>query len=408
MSTPIETYNGFPRLSLQERERRFAAVRDRMKQRSIDCVVIRSDSSKWDAGSAEGRYLSHIGGNGEDGYVIFDIKEEPVFIIWGPDHISNWLEIQGWTKDIRPMVPSAADAIVKRIKELGREKGTIGLVGRLGSRLWRGEGRWPQGNHQILQRELPQAKFVDFDEELWAIMAIKSDEEIYCIERAMQIIEQALEGLYESARVGTRIPEVVGRVYGSILSAGSDSSIQVLFAAGERTPRVAGRIFPDRRLERGDMIINEITAKYCGYWAQVHAPISVGEPPRPEFQRVFEAAFAALQAGISALKPGITTMQLAQAVQKPVLEMGYDVNAMPLFKGMGTTIAEFPYSPTGVGLDATGKARSFEIQPGQVILFEPAAYDEKLKVGIHIGEQVVVTQDGCHRIGKRKLELKVT
>jgi hypothetical protein len=41
-------------------------------------------------------------------------------------------------------------------------------------------------------------------------------------------------------------------------------------------------------------------------------------------------------------------------------------------------------------------------------LFEPAAYDEKLKVGIHIGEQVVVTQDGCRRIGNRKLELKVT
>ena len=101
-------------------------------------------------------------------------------------------------------------------------------------------------------------------------------------------------------------------------------------------------------------------------------------------------------------------MQLAQAVQKPVVEMGYNVNAMPLFKGMGMTIAEFPYSPTGVGLDATGKARSYEIQPGQIILFEPAAYDEKLKVGIHIGEQVVVTQNGCRRIGKRKLELKVT
>ena len=111
MSTRIETFNGFPRLSRQERERRFAAVRDRMKQKGVDCVVIRSDSSKWDAGSAEGRYLSHIGGNGEDGYVIFDIKEEPVFIIWGPDHVSNWLEIQDWTKDIRPMVPSAANAI---------------------------------------------------------------------------------------------------------------------------------------------------------------------------------------------------------------------------------------------------------------------------------------------------------
>ena len=270
-----------------------------------------------------------------------------------------------------------------------------------------GAGRvgWPQGNHQILQRELSQATFIDFDEELWAVMAIKSDEEISCM-RAMQMIEQAVEAMYESARVGTRIPEIVGRLMEASWARARIRSIQILFAAGERTARVAGRIFPDRKLERGDIIINEITAKYCGYWSQVHAPISVGEPPRPEVQRVFDAAFAGLQAGLSALKPGITTMQLAEAVQEPVFQMGYNVNAMPLFKGMGTTIAEFPYSPTGVGLDATGKARSYEIQPGQIILFEPAAYDEKLKVGIHIGEQVVVTQSGCRRIGKRSSNSK--
>jgi hypothetical protein len=64
------------------------------------------------------------------------------------------------------------------VKELGRERATIGLVGRLGSRLWRGEGRWPQGNDQALRAELPDAAFVDFDEELWAEVAVKSAEEI--------------------------------------------------------------------------------------------------------------------------------------------------------------------------------------------------------------------------------------
>jgi len=68
----------FPRLSLQERDRRWAAVRPRMRRRCIDCVIIRSYSSKWDAGSAEGPYLTHIGGNGEDGYVVFDLEADPV------------------------------------------------------------------------------------------------------------------------------------------------------------------------------------------------------------------------------------------------------------------------------------------------------------------------------------------
>lgn len=379
-----------------------------MKQKGIDCIVIRSDSSKWDAGSAEGRYLSHIGGNGEDGYVVFDLKQDPVFIIWGPDHIANWLAIQDWTKDIRPMVPSAAKAVANRILELGLGNSTIGLIGRLGSRLWRGDGRWPQGNYESLRKELPNATFVDFDEDLWAVMAVKSEEEVACIEWAMGIVETGVNVLYEHAKPGVRIPEVAGKVYGAMVAAGSELGIQVLLAAGQPTPRVAARLFPDRKLERGDVIINEITGKYCGYCAQVHAPVSVGQSPRTEYQKVYEAALAALESGMAALKPGVSTIDLAEAVRRPVKERGYDSNVMPLFKGMGLTIAEFPYSPHGVGLDASGKPRSFTIQENMILLFEPAAYDEKLSMGVHIAEQVVVTRDGCRRIGKRKLEFRAT
>ena len=99
-------------------------------------------------------------------------------------------------------------------------------------------------------------------------------------------------------------------------------------------------------------------------------------------------------------------MELAEAVRKPVYDRGYAANAMPLFKGMGLTIAEFPYSPHGVGLDAAGKAQSTTIQKNMILLFEPAAYNEKLEMGIHIAEQFVVTHDGCRRLGKRDLGLK--
>jgi hypothetical protein len=157
----------FPRLSIQERDRRWAAVRARMRRRGVECVIVRADSSKWDAGSAEGRYLTHIGGNGEDGYVVFDADADPVFVIWGPDHVGNWREIQDWCPDIRPFTPSFAKTTAQRVRELGRGRSTLGLIGRLGSRLWRGEGRWPQGNYEALRTELPEATFVDFDEELW-------------------------------------------------------------------------------------------------------------------------------------------------------------------------------------------------------------------------------------------------
>ena len=397
----------FPRLSLAERDRRWAAVRARMRQREVGCVIVRADSSKWDAGSAEGRYLTHIGGNGEDGYVVFDLEADPVFVIWGPDHVANWREIQDWCPDIRPFTPSFARTTAGRVRELGRARSRIGLCGRLGSRLWRGEGRWPQGNHEALRGELPEATFVDFDEELWEEMAVKSAEEIAAIETAMAVTEEAVRVMAEHARPGVRVREVVGRMLGAMVSAGSDLGIQLLLSAGPRTPRVASRIFPERTLAAGDVIINEITGKYVGYHAQMHAPLSVGRPPAPEYRRLFDVALAALRAGEAILRPGLDTVELAQAVARPVSEAGLAANAMPLFKGMGATIAEMPYSPTGVGLGA-GLAQGTRLQAGMVLLFEPAAYDERTRTGLHISEQVVVTRDGYRRLGTLPLEFRST
>jgi len=397
----------FPRLSRQERDRRWKAVRARMRQRGVECVIVRSDSSKWDAGSAEGRYLTHIGGNGEDGYVVFDLEADPVFVIWGPDHVANWREIQDWCTDIRPFTPSFAQTTADRVRELGRARSTIGLVGRLGSRLWRGEGRWPQGNYEALRRELPEARFIDFDEDLWQEMAVKSAEEIQAIETAMAITEQAVEVMAQHARPGVRVKEVVGRMLGAMVSAGSDLGIQLLLSAAPRTPRVAGRIFPERALAAGDVIINEITGKYIGYYAQMHAPVSVGQPPTPEYRRLFDVALAALRAGEAILKPGLDTVALADAVRRPVLDAGLAANAMPLFKGMGVTIAEMPYSPHGVGLGA-GLPQGTTLQEGMVMLFEPAAYDERTRTGLHISEQIVVTRDGYRCLGKLPLEFRST
>jgi hypothetical protein len=43
-----------------------------------------------------------------------------------------------------------------------------------------------------------------------------------------------------------------------------------------------------------------------------------------------------------------------------------------------------------------------------VMLFEPAAYDERTQTGLHLSEQVVITRDGYRRLGKLPLEFRST
>jgi Xaa-Pro aminopeptidase len=398
--TPGRSETGFPRFSRPERARRFAAVRARMTRQGVDAIVIRSDSAKWDSGSAEGRYLTHIGGNGEEGYTVFDLREDPLFVIWGPGHIPNWRAQQDWTTDIRPGVPSAAHVVAARIRELGLERGRIGLVGRAAGPLTP-DGRWPQLAYDTLRAELDQATLIDFDDEMAAVRAIKSDEEIACHERAMEMTEQAIEVMYTHARAGVSGVEVAGRMVGALVCAGSDMSVMVQLNVGPDIC-LASRLTPDRPLVPGDVLLNEITGKCHGYWSQAHAPVAVGSMP-PRYGKLFDVTLEGLLAGQAALAPGITTHELAEIIRTPARRAGCHWSPIPTVKGIGMSTSEFPMSPPA---DAT-VTRSPHIEEAMVITVQPAAYDRDAGIGLHIAETFVVTGDGRRRLGRRKFEFRV-
>jgi Xaa-Pro aminopeptidase len=390
--------SGWPRLSLAERARRFTAVRERMRRRGLDVLVVRADSGKWDSGSAEARYLTHIGGNGEEGYVVFDVAQNPVYVTLGPGQIENWREAQDWTTDLRPPAPTPAEAVAARVRELGRERGPIGVVGRVPGPLTP-EGRWPQVAWEALGRALPAASLVDFDEDLAIVRAVKSAEEIACHERAMQIAEAAIDALYASARPGVRAIDVQGRILGTLVGGGSDLTLQLMFGAAERTT-VAARLAPHRPLAPGDVILSEITGRYAGYSSQAHVAVALGDPS-PACRRLMALVTEALERGAKALRPGVTAGELAQALRAPILESGCG-NLMPVFKGIGLAAAEFPMSPP---VGATAGPTPVRIAQDMVMTLEPSAWDPGAKVGVHLAETYVVTAGGCRRLGRRELGL---
>jgi Xaa-Pro aminopeptidase len=389
----------FPTLSQGERQRRFTAVRAAMRARGIEALVLRSDSSKWDSGSAEGRYLTQIGGNGEEGYTIFGLHEDPTFIIWGAGHIDNWREIQDWTRDIRPSTPSAMQAVANRVEELGVASGVIGLVGRAPSPL-AADGRWPWGAHEELSRRLPRARFVDFESDLAEVRSIKSSEEIVCHEKAMAIVEAAVGVLYAEARPGTRATDLMGKVVGALVSAGSEMCVSVVVGASRRAG-MAARMMPHRPLETGDVILSEVTGKYAGYWSQAHVPVAVGQRATPMHQRLFDAALEGLRRGAAVLKPGVTTLDLASAIREPTFAAGFGSGILPPFKGIGLAITEIPLSPP---VDADARGNYPVIREHMMLTLESIAYDHDAKSGVHLAETFAVTGDGCRRLGRRALD----
>jgi len=62
-------------LSSAERDRRYKLVRETMKQRGLDALLVFGDGSKWEWLMANIHYLSGgVGGNGEEAFMVFSAR----------------------------------------------------------------------------------------------------------------------------------------------------------------------------------------------------------------------------------------------------------------------------------------------------------------------------------------------
>jgi len=260
-----------------------------------------------------------------------------------------------------------------------------------------------------LRRALPQAGLEDFDDDLAAIRALKSDEELACHERAMTLTEEAIKVMVASARVGVRGGVVFGKMVGTMLSGGADMSVMVQLNISS-APRLAARLVNNQPLQKGQVILNEITAKYGGYWSQAHAPVSIGTKPSRTHQRLFDVIREGLERGQAALKPGVTVRDLAEVIRQPASNAGYGWSPIPTVKGIGLATSEHPISPPpGDAKSPYGAGDGSDlIHERMVICFQPSAWDAEARLGMHAAETYVVTRSGCRRLGRRAVELHAT
>src|SRR3981189_2486823 len=83
-----------PRLSRNERDRRWALVREKMKARGLDAIVLWGWPKMWDFYPANARYLCPVGGNAEFNVLIFPLAGEPTCFVQMPTFIEGWRSAQ--------------------------------------------------------------------------------------------------------------------------------------------------------------------------------------------------------------------------------------------------------------------------------------------------------------------------
>lgn len=107
-------------LSLKDRDRRYGAIRNLMRDRGIDCLIIGRDSNTTRGNL---RYVSNYGVNFGEQYCMF--PEAPFFL--GSFISSSYVRRVGWIDECI----EAADAPNQIVREISRRSflGKVGLVG---------------------------------------------------------------------------------------------------------------------------------------------------------------------------------------------------------------------------------------------------------------------------------------
>ena len=393
---------GLPKFSREERTRRWARLRELMRQHHLDAIIGFPNQSHWDQFQADIRYLTHIGGHQTEVAVVFPESGEVTAFVRGANEVEWWSIAQDWVTDIRASRRSWGKPVAERIEELKLGQARIGVSG-LSGLLRAPEGTVVSGMIEKLRKTFPKAKFENATEVLQDARSIKGPEEVAWVERAAEILDKVVETILAKAKPGVMENEVVAAIWYTIIANGGDYPSMTHWGAGVEVPW-ASRIAPHRPLQAGDMINTELEAKYGGYIAQTVQAARLGKIPR-ELKNAFDVSVKVFDALVQFMKPGVSFRDIVTHYRGLVQESGHIPKGMLLHgRGIGEDRPQITGEIEGDVYNAATYVMHLDLPlvEGNVFVLKPGAMPADAPDSIRCGDTVVITKEGARRLGKRK------
>ena len=179
----------YEKFSAAEYQRRYAALRSKMRERSLDCVIVPGGPNHWSFGGGMLWLSGHWEWHAMANYVVFPLEGEPTLIYsMGGTHIEATRR-ESAIKDVRQSRGGRfAEVMIERIKELGLERGKIGIL-EVDPRF---HDYLPVNQYNALREALPNASFSFESGLMHELVYKKSDEELQCIRKAGKLCEAAM------------------------------------------------------------------------------------------------------------------------------------------------------------------------------------------------------------------------
>jgi Xaa-Pro aminopeptidase len=334
------------RISQVELNRRWNAVRQVMKQRGIDAVVMQN-TNDWLGGYVKW-FTDLPANNGYPRTVVFHANAPMSVVEMGPSNIrrtfaSDEMLHRGvgemlHTPSFTSIGYTDRDDAQLVIDALRRHSTrSIGLIS---------PGALPYAFVSALKEAFAAATFADVTPDIDVIKAIKSEEEIALIRQTARLQDEVFAEVLKEIRPGLRDIDVTSIAQRKGQMLGSEQGIFLGGSApvGIRSPFVP-RYMQGRRLEKGDhlSLLIEINGP-GGFYTEIARTVVLGKASS-ELKDAFAAVKAAQDYSLSIMKPGtavreifarhnayMTGKDMPAETRLYAHGQGYDMVERPLFR----------------------------------------------------------------------------
>jgi Xaa-Pro dipeptidase len=239
-------------------------------------------------------------------------------------------------------------------------------------------------------------ELVPAPDEVERLRWVKDQEELALIQEAQAVTDDALGAVAGRLQEGITEREAAFDLDAFLRRHGDGVAFDTIVAFGESAAEPHHRP-TDRRLGRGDVVKIDFGGLVGGYHADMTRTLCLGRPSQRVCE-IFDVVRAAQQAGVDAVRAGVTGGHVDGVVRDLITGAGYgEAFTHGLGHGVGLEIHEGP---------SLGRQSEDILPAGAVVTVEPGIYLAG-EGGVRIEDMVAVTGDGCRVLPRSRKDLVV-
>jgi len=321
-------------------------------------------------------------------YIIFVTADGHVKFLVASGDLNRVRITMPWLTDYVPFPFLAGEGVAiveEAIKELGLSASKIGT------------DMLPFSLYVPLRERLPRAVFLDGLPVIEKARRVKHPDEIQVIRQAAEVADIGMQTALATVAPGVTELEVsAAAVYAMTLEGSEDAPYLPLVESGEHG--WLGYRFPtDKRIRSGEMVYIDCGACIInGYNGDIARTTVVGQPTEDQ-KGIYRCMYDMLRAGTEQLRPGVTTTEVVEAIQKVAEAAGYwEYTYFGIVgHGIGTDLHEAP----AIGEKVMATEKATVLMKNEVICLEPGVLLPGVGGG-HVENMILISEDGPEPLTK--------